>query len=532
MSDVARLWRWIRRSQPSRSTLARAMVAAVVANATNVGLSVGALGLLVVSATRPGLRAIAGILIVIELVAFLRSPIRFTERTSTHQLGFEAVTRWRRWLVRQVGTWNYGRWRTYAAGDLLERALRDTDELQDLWLRGVVPAASTIVTLLLGDVVVGLLPPHGAWWRLAGLFALTQSIGLALLASTVARDVRDDRAVRTARSRYQASLVELGAVAPELHLLHKDSFVVERLQPLSRALSAAQRFAFARSRLSVVVAPVVALISLTLVVLEHPSTSPVWLVVTFILALTSAESIAAVRNALATAVAVSAASERLDDLETPPSSSHAPWPDVARLQLRDVSINESGRPIVSGVRIDIDAGRRIAITGPSGSGKSTLLRVMARLDEPDEGVIYVDDVPLSLIDEQRLREHLVYQSSEVGLMGGFVLDVVLLGRSGARDVLEDLHHLGIDVTVSTRWEDLSRGERQRVAFTRSIATNPSVLLLDEPTSGLGHEETGALLTILESLVSTIVIATHDPDVMAWCDEVYELNNAVLRALRR
>ena len=79
--------------------LARALVAGFVATATNVALLVGAVALLVESATRPGLRAVAVVLIVIELFAFLRSPLRFSERLAAHRLGYAAVTRWRRWLV-------------------------------------------------------------------------------------------------------------------------------------------------------------------------------------------------------------------------------------------------------------------------------------------------------------------------------------------------------------------------------------------------------------------------------------------------
>ena len=142
-SDARRLLRWLRRAQPPRGTLLRALIAGVVASVVNVALLVGAVALLVESAARPGLRTVLGALIVIELFAFLRSPLRFTERLSAHRLGFVAVSRWRRWLVLTVGAFTFTRWRSFAAGDLLERSLRDTDELQDLWLRCVIPLATS-----------------------------------------------------------------------------------------------------------------------------------------------------------------------------------------------------------------------------------------------------------------------------------------------------------------------------------------------------------------------------------------------------
>jgi ATP-binding cassette subfamily C protein CydC len=154
---LRRLRRWLRRAQPPRADLARALLAGFVASATNVALLVGAIALLVESATRPGLRAVAAVLVIIELFAFLRSPLRFSERLAAHQLGFRAVSRWRRWLVLVVGQLDFSQWRTYAAGDLLERALSDTDELQDLWLRFVIPFLDVVAVMVLGDIVIAVL---------------------------------------------------------------------------------------------------------------------------------------------------------------------------------------------------------------------------------------------------------------------------------------------------------------------------------------------------------------------------------------
>ena len=81
-NELERLGRWLQRDRPSRAALLRALVSNLIASLTNVGLLVGAVGLLVESANRPGLKAVGGALIVIELLAFLRSPIRFNERLS------------------------------------------------------------------------------------------------------------------------------------------------------------------------------------------------------------------------------------------------------------------------------------------------------------------------------------------------------------------------------------------------------------------------------------------------------------------
>ena len=212
-ADLRRLIRWLRRAQPPRGTLLRALAAGVVASLVNVALLVGAVGLFVESATRPGLRTVLGALIVIELFAFLRSPLRFVERLSAHRLGFAAVSRWRRWLVLTVGAFSFTRWRSFASGDLLERSLRDTDELQDLWLRCVIPLITSGVVMALGDLAIGLMAPHGRWWSYAGDLLAVQLVGVTTLLANVGALLRRDRVLRRARARHRAALVELSAAA-------------------------------------------------------------------------------------------------------------------------------------------------------------------------------------------------------------------------------------------------------------------------------------------------------------------------------
>ena len=92
--------------------------------------------------------------------------------------------------------------------------------------------------------------------------------------------------------------------------------------------------------------------------------------------------------------------------------------------------------------------------------------------------------------------------------------------------------VGLDVDDTTKFEELSRGERERVALVRALVTAPEIYLLDEPTSGLGQEETRAVLELLESTGATFVVATHDDQVMDWCHQVYELRDGNLVATAR
>jgi ABC-type transport system involved in cytochrome bd biosynthesis fused ATPase/permease subunit len=249
------------------------------------------------------------------------------------------------------------------------------------------------------------------------------------------------------------------------------------------------------------------------------------------LALATLESLATIRGALDTALMVSAAAERLEELDVAHSRGETSWPSDSTLELRDLSIVD-GSAVVTHANLTLEPGRKVAITGASGAGKSSLLRVLAFLDAPADGSVTVGGVALNDLDEDRLRERVAYVPSEPGLFRGLVLDVVGLGRNSPRSILDDLAALGVHVDATTRWEELSRGEGQRVALVRSMVSDPSVYILDEPTSGLGAAETLSFLTLLSSTGSAVVVATHDTMVMQWCDEVFELVGSQLRSVSR
>ncbi len=139
--------------------------------------------------------------------------------------------------------------------------------------------------------------------------------------------------------------------------------------------------------------------------------------------------------------------------------------------------------------------------------------------------------PLEELNEDALRRHLAYLPSEPGLTSGYATDVVRLGRATSRDQLRDLEQLGLATDATTHLGTLSRGERVRVAIARAMVTDPDVYLLDEPTAGLGHDETQLVLAALATTGATVIVVTHDEDVISWCDQVVRLRNRAIEPIR-
>lgn len=522
MSTPPTLRQWIVRARPTPRALAIALAAGALAALANLGLLIGAVGLLFDSSSQPGLRAVAVALVVIELVAFSRSPLRFGERLSAHRLGYAAVTRWRMWLVRNFASLSYARWRNFAAGDVLERSLADTDELQVLWLRGVLPLASTCIVLAAGDIVIGFFPPHFAWWIVSINLATIQLMTVGLLALVARRELRADRRVRATRARWRAELVELERTTPHLSLLGRVDVAQARLNDVASQLDHHE----SRLRRWGLVSSVVITIASTATVLtlvSRPPAATLWTVVVAAYCLANAESFVALRLAMSTFATVAGAAERLDALSVTTTRPNATWPTGTHLRVRGLFLNDVSDGRTRNLSFDVHRGSHVAVTGSSGAGKSTLLRTVAGIDEAEPGTVTVGDCDLDSFSDVELRRHLTYLSHDPGFARGYALDIVTLGQ-GPFDAAEPmLRRLNLPLEADDWCENLSRGELSRVGIVRTLLPSPDFVVLDEPTSGLGEDDTRRVLQLLDERGVGVLVATHDPMVINWCDVVIDLD---------
>lgn len=214
----------------------------------------------------------------------------------------------------------------------------------------------------------------------------------------------------------------------------------------------------------------------------------------------------------------------------------------ARKLRKEVSSPEGLLTILDEVSLAIHAGETVAIVGASGAGKSTLLALLAGLDEPSEGEVWVDGENITALDEdgraavRARRVGFVFQSfhlvPSLTALENVMLPLELAGRRDARDAArEALEEVGLGARVGHYPRQLSGGEQQRVAIARAFVTRPAVLFADEPTGNL-DTATGAriadlLFQLNAAAGTTLVLVTHDRGLAARCGRVIEIDGGRL-----
>ncbi len=511
------------RGAPSRRVVRRAVAAGALAQLAGIALLGGATGLLTWSAARPGLATVAGLLVAVELVAFSRAPLRHAERVSAHDLGLDGLSGWRTWLLDSVATWPPSRLASARSGDLLSRCVEDTDRLQDLWVRVLVPAASAVVALLCSAVLLAILDPLAG----ASVAAATALVTWATWnrSSYVARLGVEEASIRGAIA---ARSVEYAKGAAALVLLGADASHRAATEALaSRADRLATRRDATVSKLYVVAALTSALALLAAVLGAPLPTSRPGIVAGVVLATYGcAELLAVLAGSVDALGHVAGAANRLVDLPSPRRGGDlAATPGVLSLSGLDVAGGEEGPVLLRDVNVDVEPRQLVCVVGPTGSGKSALLGAAAALELPRAGTVALDGHDVASLDEASLRREVGWLPTHPTLLEGRVRDVLDVGRGIDDETLRraldavgltaSLHDRGgLDAVVGLDEHDLSGGERRRLALARLLAGSPSVYVLDEPTAGLDDRTVDVVLASLSATGAAVMCATHDARVTA------------------
>ena len=195
---------------------------------------------------------------------------------------------------------------------------------------------------------------------------------------------------------------------------------------------------------------------------------------------------------------------------------------MALIELRNVSYSwPEGTRALDGVDFRADRGDRIALVGANGSGKSTLLLHLSGCLSPDSGTCLIDGIPVDSEGKSARRTvGMTWQDPDDQIFMPTVVEDVAFGlvargiprEDAGRRALEELAALGAAHLAERIPHRLSGGEKRLVALAGVLVTDPDVLALDEPTASLDPKSRRMLISVLSSLRTTLVIATHDLDM--------------------
>ena len=196
------------------------------------------------------------------------------------------------------------------------------------------------------------------------------------------------------------------------------------------------------------------------------------------------------------------------------------------IQLQDITKSFGSLQVLRGISLEVARGEVVSIVGPSGAGKTTLLQIMGTLDRPDTGTVLIDGTPVQRMKERELS---AFRNRHIGFVFQFhqllpeftalenvMIPALIAGRGtqeARKDATDMLALLGLTERAAHKPNELSGGEKQRVAVARALINHPSVVLADEPSGSLDtrHKEElhQLFFDLRRELGQTFVIVTHD-----------------------
>ena len=214
------------------------------------------------------------------------------------------------------------------------------------------------------------------------------------------------------------------------------------------------------------------------------------------------------------------------------------------IDIKDVRKSFGNLNVLKGITLHIDKGEVVSIVGPSGAGKTTLLQIIGTLDKADSGEICIDGKEISRMGKKQLSD---FRNTHIGFVFQFhqllpeftaleniMIPAYIAGKSRSeakKRAMELLDFMGLTDRATHKPNELSGGEKQRVAVARALVNNPAVILADEPSGSLDSKNKAELhqlfFDLRDKFGQTFVIVTHDEELASITDRTIHLRDGVI-----
>ena len=217
------------------------------------------------------------------------------------------------------------------------------------------------------------------------------------------------------------------------------------------------------------------------------------------------------------------------------------------IEIKNIRKSFGSLEVLKGIDLSIQKGEIVSIVGPSGAGKTTLLQIIGTLDKPDSGSVFVDGIDTTQLSQKKLSD---FRNKHIGFVFQFhqllpeftAIENIMIpayiagvGSKQARQRAEELlRFMGLSERAKHKPNELSGGEKQRVAVARALINNPDVILADEPSGSLDSKNKEELhqlfFDLRDKYGQTFVIVTHDEQLASITDRTIHMRDGILENL--
>jgi thiol reductant ABC exporter CydC subunit len=533
-------------------------LAALGASIATVAMGAALLGtsgyLISRAAERPPILALGVAIVLVRAFSVGRAIMRYLERLASHELALGALARLRAGFVaRLIPLVPAGLPRVRAA-DLMSRFTADVDQLQELFLRGLLPPIAAVVLICLAGAAAALMLPA------AGAVLVVVLIAFAILVPALTGAVARSAGKRQARARAELSsrVVDVLEGAPDIVAWGvRDAHIAGVTDANDTLMALGRRDAYAGGIAAGLGGLGAQLAALAVLIVAVPAVRDgrlggVLLAALVLMTLAVFEALLPLPVAAQNLTACGQAALRLEEcVDRPvpivdPASPAAVGPGRSLL-LRDACVRFApGEPLaLAGINLELRWGRAVAIVGPSGSGKTTLCEVLARLRNLDSGEALLDGIPLDELRQSDVRHAVTLVPQDAYLFPTTIAANLRIARPDATDaeLVAALARAGLGAWIAQLPEGretevgqdgalLSGGQRQRLTLARGLLAPGGLLILDEPTSHLDAESEAAFLDDAHHAGVTdrtgLCIVTHRLAGMERFDEIVVIDAGRVR----